>query len=306
MSDNPVQGVFAAVPTPFAEDYTPDLPLFMEHCDWVIDKGCDGLNVLGSTGEANSQTVEARAGLMRAVAESDLSRAALMVGTGTPALSDTIELTALAAELGFDAALVLPPYYYVPVSDDGLFAWFSRVVDAVKNSNTGIYLYNFPQMTGLEFSPSFIERLLEAFPTHVRGMKDSSGNLEYTNSIAAQFAGHFDVFPGNEAPLADAVEKGYAGCISASVNATAEQAANIWQQRNDPSAAAVTELAELRSTIASVPLVAAVKALTAIRTGHDEWQRLLPPLQALEAGQHATIQAMAERLGFSTQAAAAS
>jgi len=263
--------------------------MFMEHCEWVIDKGCDGLNVLGSTGEANSQTGRARAEIMRAVSASSLSRTALMVGTGTPCLSDTIELTRLAADLDFDAALVLPPYYYAPVSDEGLFEYFSCIVNAIKDSDTGIYLYNFPQMTGLTFSEELIARLLESFPMQIRGMKDSSGDMEYTNSMAATFAGQFSVFPGSEAPLPDAGEFGYAGCISASVNATVELSAKVWRHRDEVSESEIAELRELRATIASVPIVAAVKALTAIRTGRDEWRRLMPPLMELSDEQQRVI-----------------
>jgi 4-hydroxy-tetrahydrodipicolinate synthase len=298
--DKTVAGVFAAVPTPFTDNDEPDFELFMEHCDWVIDKGCDGLNVLGSTGEANSQTGKARADIMRAVSESSLNRAALMVGTGTPSLGETIELTQLAADSGFDAALILPPYYYAPVSDDGLFSYFSRVVESVKGSDIGIYLYNFPQMTGLTFSTELVARLLESFPSHIKGMKDSSGDLEYANHIAATFAGAFDVFPGSEAPLPDAAEFGYAGCISASVNATVEQAARVWRERDDVTDQQAAELRELRAAIQSVPMVAAVKSLNAMRTGENRWRRMLPPLTPLNDEQEQSMQVVVKRLGLSS------
>jgi 4-hydroxy-tetrahydrodipicolinate synthase len=296
--DKSVAGVFAAVPTPFLDNDEPDFDLFMEHCDWVIDKGCDGLNVLGSTGEANSQTGRTRADIMRAVSESSLNRAALMVGTGTPSLGDTIELTKLAADLNFDAALIVPPYYYAPVSDDGLFDYFSRVIESVTDSDIGIYLYNFPQMTGLTFSEELVARLLESFPSKLKGMKDSSGDLEYTNHMAATFSGTFDVFPGSEAPLADAAEFGYAGCISASVNATAEQAAKLWRERDNVSDQEIAELRELRAAIQSVPIVAAAKSLTAMRTGDDRWRRMLPPLLKLNDAQEKSMVEVASRLGF--------
>jgi 4-hydroxy-tetrahydrodipicolinate synthase len=303
--DKTVTGVFAAVPTPFLDNDEPDFRLFMEHCDWVIDKGCDGLNVLGSTGEANSQTGKARADIMRAVSESSLNRAALMVGTGTPSLGDTIELTQLAADLDFDAALIVPPYYYAPVSDDGLFNYFSRVVESVNDSDIGIYLYNFPQMTGLVFSEELVARLLESYPSRVRGMKDSSGDLAYTNHMASTFAGAFDVFPGSESPLADAAEFGYAGCISASVNATAEQAARVWRERDTITDEEIAELRDLRAAIQSVPIVAAAKSLTAMRTGQNRWRRMLPPLLELNGAQEESMLGIAKRLGFPHTAAAA-
>ena len=295
-----IRGVFAAVPTPFTEDFKPDFDLFFEHCDWIIDSGCDGLNVLGSTGEANSQTSKARAEIMRAVSKSSLNRAALMVGTGTPSLGDTIELTQLAADLGFDAALVLPPYFYSGVSDDGLFEYFSRLVNAIKSRDTGIYLYNFPQMTGLTFSPELVARLVETFPEQIRGMKDSSGDMGYASHMAKTFAGRFDVFPGSEASLADAAEFGYAGCISASVNATVELSAKIWRQRDAVTDVELTELRDMRSAIASVPIVAAAKALTAMRSGQNDWRRMMPPLVELNVDQQQSISVVADALGFSS------
>lgn len=298
MSTGPIGGVLAAVPTPFSAGAEPDFDLFLEHCNWVLDNGCDGLNVLGSTGEATSQSSKVRTEIMRVVAASNLDRGALMVGTGTPSLAETVELTRLAAELGFDAALVVPPYYYAAVSDDGLFEYFVQLIRAVEDTDLGVYLYNFPQMTGLVFSVDLVERLIAAFPNHMRGMKDSSGDLSYTNQMAATFAGSFDVFPGSEAPLPDAVAQSYAGCISASVNATAVQAAGIWRSRHAVNDAEAAELRELRAAIQSVPIAAAAKFLIAQRTGNDSWQRMLPPLTGLSGAQQQSMLDVAARLGF--------
>ena len=296
--NNKISGVLAAVPTPFDSDFNPDLGLFMEQCEWVLAEGCDGLNVLGTTGEANSQSNRARAAIMRAVAGSSLRNYPLMVGTGTAALADTIELTRLAAELGFDAALLLPPYYYKSVSDDGLFSYFSAIMDAVASTDIGIYLYNFPQLTGLNFSPQLVARLIDAYPARMRGMKDSSAQLDYTQQMAASFGTVFDVFPGSEAPLPDAVKHGYAGCISASVNATAALAARVWKHREAVADEDSAELRELRSIIQSVPMVAAVKSLLAARTQNAAWRRILPPLMPLDGDNLEKISVLARRLGY--------
>jgi 4-hydroxy-tetrahydrodipicolinate synthase len=293
-----VSGVFAAVPTPFNENGQPETAEFLEHCEWVVSQGADGLNVLGSTGEATSQTRDSRLQVMRAAANASLGDAALMVGTGTPSLGDTIELTTKAAELGFDAALIVPPYYYAPVSDDALFEYFTPVIESVSKTDIGIYLYNFPQMTGLVFSAELVERLLQAFPDHMRGMKDSSGDLEYTNKMAATFGERFDVFPGSEGPLADAAEFGYAGCVSASVNGTVGLAAKVWRERESVTEQEIAELRELRNDIASVPIVAAVKALVAIRTGQLEWRRMLPPLMPLTGANQELMESVADRLNL--------
>ncbi len=293
MSD-PISGVIAAVPTPFDADGQPDLGRFEAHCEWVLANGGDGLNVLGSTGEANSQSMASRAEVMKAGGR--FSDAGRMVGTGTPSLAETIELTALAAELGYHAALLLPPYYYKPITDDGLFEYFGAVIRAVDHIN--IYLYNFPQLTGMEFSPELIERLLEAYPGRLCGIKDSSGNLDYTNGLAQRFDHGFKVFPGSEGPLPDAVEKGYAGCISATANATVRQAATVWATRHDLNADDVTTLRDLRGAIQVLPMVPAVKQLVSMRTGDANWLNMLLPFRQLSGDQLTQIESVGAKLGF--------
>lgn len=295
-----IAGVLAAVPTPFDKDGTFVASRFIEHGEWVLDNGGDGLNVLGTTGEANSQGRESRAAVMHCAVESPLRRAPLMVGTGTPSLQETIELTTLAAELGFDGALILPPYYYKGVSDEGLFQYFDAVIRAVGGNDIRVYLYNFPQMTGISFSGELIERLLAAHPRQFAGMKDSSGDLEYTNRIADQFHGRFDVFPGSEGPLADAMTKHYAGCISASVNATVPFAARIWRNRNGVSPQDAEQMREMRNAIAAFPMVAVVKTLVAMRTGLKDWRRVLPPLQPLSDTDRGSVVKLAAQFDLSS------
>lgn len=291
-----IGGVIAAVPTAFNAQGEPDTARFVEHCEWVLASGGDGLNVLGSTGEANSQSQASRVAVMRAAASAGFGDAGLMVGTGTPSLAETIELTGLAAELNFHAALLLPPYYYKPVSDDGLFDYFEAIVRAVDGID--LYLYNFPQLTGMQFSFELVERLIEAFPGRLCGMKDSSGNLEYTSQMAAQFDGRFKVFPGSEGPLPDAAQKGYAGCISATANATVKYAAKVWATRHDVANDDADQLRELRGSIQVMPMVPAVKQLVSQRTGDANWLNMLLPFKPLAGEQLAAIEAVGEQLRF--------
>jgi len=300
---NQVGGVFAAVPTPFGVTGEPITDLFLEHCEWALANGCDGLNVLGSTGEANSQQRQSRELVMRTIAESNSGRGALMVGTGTPSLHETRDLTRLAADLKFDAVLILPPYYYKPLSNDALFYYFTKVIEVVSSTEIGVYLYNFPQLTGITFPQDVVERLIEAFPNHVRGMKDSSGDMSYAHNMATTFRGTFDVFPSSETCLAEGREMGYAGCISASVNATLELASKIWHERDTATAQEIAELQRLRKDIASVPVVSAVKTLVAMRTGRQEWLTMMPPLMALTNSERKVIDSVAERLGYKMRAA---
>ncbi len=297
---NQISGVFAAVPTAFDESDKINLDLFLEHCEWVFDNGGNGLNVLGTTGEANSLSRQSREELMRATAKSDLGRRALMVGTGTPSLSETCYLTILAAELQFDAALVLPPFYYKPVSDDALFVYIARVIKSIATTDIGIYLYNFPQMTGIRFSEELIARLIEAFPNHLKGMKDSSGDMAYAQTMANEFQGVFDIFPSSETCLSTARTDGYAGCISASVNATVGLASSVWREQESSAQKDIDELRQLRTDIASVPIVSAVKTLVSLRTGHSEWLRMLPPLMELDASARVNIESIANQLAIKT------
>lgn len=279
-----IRGVVAAVPTPVDPSGEPDTNRFVRHARWALDNGCDGLNVLGTTGEANSLSPDQR-GTVMAEAASALDKNRLMVGTGTPDIKTTIALTRLAHELGFAAALVLPPYYYKSVSDDGLFAWFGALIAATGDTPIPIYAYNFPQMTGLTFSPDVLQRLVTKFPERIYGAKDSSGNLEYAAQIAAIEG--LDVFPSNEAALARVDADGYAGCISASVNITAPLAARLWANRTDPDL--LKTVAGARVAIAAQPLIPAVKYLVS-RLHHDaEFERLLPPHLPLTDAQKSAL-----------------
>lgn len=271
-----IRGVIPAVPTPFTSRGEIATDAFIEHCQWCLDQGASALNVLGTTGEANSLSVSQRRKIMQAASD-HLDRSRLMVGTATPDLATTIELTKLAAELGFAAALILPPFYYKPVSDEGLFLWFSRIVAETANSPIAIYLYNFPQLTGIEFSPAFAARLKAAFPQRIKGAKDSSGNLDYARKLAA--IEDFAVFPSSETSLSEADRSGFAGCISASVNVDPQTSDQLW--RDQSNAKLLQRVSTLRTGIAAYPLVAAVKHLTGRRTGNSIWSNVMPPNLAL-------------------------
>jgi len=272
VTQTPIAGVIAAVPTPFDDHGDIDGAAFIEHARWCFNNGCDFLNVLGTTGEANSLSATQRSALMTTAAR-ELDGSRLMVGTGTPDRETTVALTRRAFDLGFAAALVLPPYYYKPVEEDGLFAWFAELVRMTAETPIAIYLYNFPQLTGIEFSPALSARLSQAFPKRILGAKDSSGNLAYARELA-KIAG-FGVFPSSEAVLADAGRHGYAGCISATVNIDPRSSQRLWCDQEN--AKLLEQVRGLRQTIATHPLIPAVKHLVGKRTGNADWNRVLPP-----------------------------
>ncbi len=273
-----LSGVIAAAATPLTTDGDIDTAAYLEHCRWLLAHGCDGLNLLGTTGEANSVGLAARHRLLDTVGASDLPMTQLMVGTGGCALSDTVDLTRHAVQCGFAGQLVLPPFYYKPVDNDGIFAFFAKLIDTIADDRLRIYLYNFPQLTGIPFSIAVIQRLIQAYPGVVVGLKDSSGDVDNAKAIVDACPG-FAVFPSSEGILQQGREQGFAGCISATVNLTSADAGRVWQNPTGQDAAMrQAAISQIRAHIASFTLIPAIKYL--LRRLHDSsvWEQLLPPL----------------------------
>ena len=284
-----LRGVVAATATPVDAEFRPDLERLVRHCRALLDGGCDAINLLGTTGEATAFGVEQRIAVMRAIAESGLPLDRFMVGTGIPALDETVRLTRVACDLGFAGALVLPPFYYPDVSDDGLVAYIDALVARVGHPRLAVYLYHIPQNTKVPWPLEVVARLRERHGATLAGLKDSAGDLAYSRSIVAALPG-FDVFPSSEATLGNATADGFAGCISATVNVTAGESQAAWSGQGSASgAAAAKKAAELRAIVARHPLVAAVKSLLAARYRDDAWRRLALPLVALDSDRAAAL-----------------
>jgi 4-hydroxy-tetrahydrodipicolinate synthase len=289
------RGVIAATATPVDRDFRPDLGRLVRHCRALLDRGCDAINLLGTTGEATAFSVEQRIAAMRAVADGGLPLDRFMVGTGVAALDETVRLTRAACELGFAGALVLPPYYYPDVSDAGLVAYVDALVARVDHPRLAIYLYHIPQNTKVPWPLEVVVRLRERHGRALAGLKDSAGELAYARAVAAALP-DFDVFPSSEGALGEATASGFAGCISATVNVTAREAQAAWSGQGTPAGtAAVKKAAELRAIVARYPLVAAVKAVLAARYDDDAWARVCLPLVPLGAGQAAALKDAFER-----------
>ena len=276
MGKEALAGVIAAIVTPVGADGRPDHERFTYHAKWLLDNGCDALNVLGTTGEATSFSAEARRELMLHAAKT-LPTERLMVGTGCPDLQTTASLTAHAAKCGFAAALVLPPFYYKGVSDAGLFSYFSELVAATQDTMIPIYLYNFPAMTGLVFSPDVARELHDTFPHRIMGAKDSSGDLDYARKLAS--IDGFAVFPSDESTLAEAKASGFVGCISATVNLSAPIAAQLLKQPEDSGLQQQVKL--LRAAISALPLIPAVKCMVGRLHSDTLFEGLRSPLMPL-------------------------
>jgi 4-hydroxy-tetrahydrodipicolinate synthase len=204
MAQKNLSGVIAAISTPVREDGAPDLDRATKLARFLLDNGCDGLNVLGTTGEATSFSLDERKSVMNAYKSAGLPMDRLMVGTGAAAVTDAIALTRHASELGFAGALVLPPFYYKGVPDDGLVAYIDAIVTATASKPVPLYLYHFPAQSGLPWHIDLIRQLLKKFPGKIVGLKDSSGDMAYARAAAAVDPS-FAVFPSTEAALRSAL-----------------------------------------------------------------------------------------------------
>jgi 4-hydroxy-tetrahydrodipicolinate synthase len=280
-----LSGVIAAIATPVSEDGAPDHRRAVKLARFLLDNGCDGLNVLGTTGEATSFSLDERKGVMSAYKAAGLPLDRLMVGTGAAAMSDAVALTRHAAELGFAGALVLPPFYYKGVPDDGLAAYIDTIVTATAERAIPIYLYHFPAMSGLPWHVALIKRLLAAHPSRLFGLKDSSGDMAYARSAAA-ISPDFAVFPSTEACLLDARKGDFAGCISATANCNPDLCARAWTTGD---AAALDGAVAIRKLFDGKPLVPGVKALLAHIHSDPALAWVKPPLAAFSVADRASV-----------------
>jgi len=284
MKDAIYGGVNAAVLTAMRQDLSIDLDRMAAHAKWLLANGCNGLGVLGTTGEANSVGVSERVEVMEGLVARGVPASTMMPGTGTTAIPDTVMLTRKAEELGCRGALLLPPFFYKNPSDDGLFAYFSEVIQRV-GGDIKIYLYHFPAQSAVPFGLDLIGRLLKAYPGKVKGIKDSSGDFANTRAYADHFAKDgFEVFCGDDGALRDLLQVGGAGCITAAANVGCSVSATVYANwDNDMGAAAQIQLGAIRKAVVSAPLIPGLKALVARNTGNADWNYQRPPHLPLSA-----------------------
>ena len=278
-------GVLAAVLTPMDEDLAPDHAAFSAHCHRLLAAGCHGLSVFGTTGEANSLSVGERLAALEALLEGGVPANVLLPGTGSCALTDTVLLSRAALGAGTAGVLVLPPFYYKGVGDDGLFRFFAEVIERIGDDRLRLYLYHIPQMTGIQLGLPLISRLLDAYPGKIAGTKDSSGDGERIETLCREFP-DFSVLAGTETLLLETLRNGGNGCISATVNVTSRLARQVYDAhaaaRDDEAQALQQRLSGLRASIETYPVIPALKILMAELTGDEEWRNLRPPLSGLD------------------------
>lgn len=300
MTRDRIKGVLAPVITPFTDDLAPDADRLARHCKWLIENDV-GLAVFGTNSEANSLSVGEKLALLDHLAAAGLPGARMMPGTGHCALTDTVALTKKAMEIGCGGVLMLPPFFYKGVTDDGLFASFSEVIQRVGDPDLRIYLYHIPQMSGVPITLTLIERLLKEYPGVIAGAKDSSGKWENTHAMLTEFGPQgFDVFSGSESFLLEVLRLGGGGCISATANvnpAPMSRLARTWQQ--DDADAQQAALDEVRNIFQGYVLIPAMKSAVARAAGDPGWQNIRPPLMQLPAAEAEALEARLAAIGFS-------
>jgi 4-hydroxy-tetrahydrodipicolinate synthase len=278
-------GVLAPVLTPFRQDLSPDLGRLVRHCRWLLGHGCVALAPFGTTSEANSLSVDERERLLGALLDAGIPPDRLMPGTGCCALPDTVRLTAQAVRCGCAGVLMLPPFYYKAVSEDGLFRAFAEVIERVGDDRLRVYLYHIPPVAHVSVGPKLVERLLRAYPKVIAGMKDSSGDLGNTMTMLELFAGEgFDVFVGSEKFLLESLRGGGVGCITATGNVNPGAIDRLFREWRSPEAERLQEeVNATRDVIEKLPVIPALKAIVAHHAGDPDWLTVRPPLVELAA-----------------------
>ena len=241
----PITGVYCAATTPVNADLSPNLAAFAAHCHRLLADGCDGVALLGTTGEANSFAMAERKSILEAALAAGIDPARLMPGTGVVALPETIELTRHALSVGVNRVVMLPPSYYKGVSEEGLFRAYAQVIEAIGDNNLQVVLYHIPQVSGVPISHDLIERLVSAFPGTVVGIKDSAGKLDNMQAMIARFPG-FSVLAGADPLLLPLMQMGGAGSITATSNLVGAELATVFRGANDPAQAAEVAAAQAR------------------------------------------------------------
>jgi 4-hydroxy-tetrahydrodipicolinate synthase len=291
-------GIFAACLTPLKPNLDVDDKALLRHCQWLLANGCDGLAPLGSTGEANSFSVSERKKLLDVLIEGGLQPERLLVGTGCCAIPDACDLTRHAIAHGVGGVLMLPPFFYKGVSNEGVFRYYDQVIQKAGESRLRIYLYHFPKMTGVPIDEPLIERLIKAYPRTVVGMKDSGGDWNHMKLICQRFPG-FRVYAGSEQFLLDILKIGGVGCISASTNITCTLASKVFRAWRSNNATELQDaLNRVRGVIEKYPLIPGLKQLMANATGNHDWLNMRPPFAALSDNDASKIDKSLEELGF--------
>lgn len=285
----PMRGVYAPILTAVHEDGSPDLPRWIDHAHWLLANGCHGLAPFGTTSEATSFSMDERMSMLESLVQAGLPAQQMIVGVGCNAVPDSARLTAHAVHLGAGGVLMLPPFYYKDVTDEGLFRSVAEVIERVADDRLRVYLYHIPPIAQVGYSVDLIERLISMYPQTVIGLKDSSGNEETLDGILTRFFG-FGTFAGTERLLLRTLRGGGSGTITAMANIIPGAIRALYDNWKRPEADAMqAELNALRSALSGYAVIPALKRIVADLRQDPEWVHVRPPLVALSHEQTATL-----------------
>jgi 4-hydroxy-tetrahydrodipicolinate synthase len=298
MPAQPFAGVLVPVLTPFTPAGEPDAGRFVAFCRWLLDQGADGLAIFGTTSEANSMSAGERMALLDRLIASGVPAAKLMPGTGACSVTEAATLIKHAVGHRCGGVLMLPPFYYKGMDDDGLFAFFAGVIDRVASPALRMYLYHIPPQTVLGLSLDLVGRLIKAYPSTVVGLKDSSGDWKNTEALLERFPG-FAVFPGSEVFLLDGLRKGAVGCITASGNVNVPGIRKVYENWQKPQADQLqAEITTVRKAIQAYPMVPALKRIVAHFHNDPDWAAVRPPMVPLSEAQSKALLGDLAKIGF--------
>lgn len=295
-----LRGVLSPVLTPFNADRSLSAHRFIRHCRWLLNQDV-GLAIFGTNSEATSMTVAEKRGLLDQLGEAGLPMSRMMPGTGACAIPDAIELTRHSVQAGCAGVLMLPPFFYKGVSDEGLYRSFAQVIEAVADERLRVYLYHIPPVSQVGISFALIDRLMRRFPGTIAGIKDSSGDWANTAELLAEFQPRgLDVFAGNETFLLQTLRAGGAGCITATGNVNPANIINLFREwRSDDADEQQLRLNDVRAVFQAFPIIPAMKATIGWKCGDSGWGTVRPPLVELDAAQVAQLRVKLDAVGFS-------
>jgi len=281
MTQKKLTGVMTPILTPFNDDLSLANDLYIEHARWLLEEGIHYISPFGTTGEALSMTVAERLAAVDTLIDDGIDPAVLMPGTGLCNLEDTVTLCRHAVDRGCAAVMTLPPFFYKNASDDGLFAYFIRLVETINDPRLRICMYHIPPMAGIGFTPALAGRLSKAFPDIFVAYKDSSGNFDNTKAVIAA-APDVAVFPGSELFLKAGLEHGGMGCISATCNVNPAAIRQVFDVGTGAEPGDLEQLNDamvtFRKTVESRGAIPAMKGLLAVARGDERWRNVRAPI----------------------------
>ena len=281
-----ISGAYCAVLTPIDNNLSINNNLHLRHCQSLMQKGLDGLTIFGTNGEASSFSIKQKIHSVEMLLENRIDASNLIIGSGSSSLEDAMELTNFSAQIGAKASLLIPPFYFKSVTDDGVISYYRNVIEQTGDNNFKFLLYNIPQHSGVTINFNIIESLLKLYPNNVVGLKDSTGNMDNMLKTIKYF-NNFAVFCGNGAMALHTTKRGGAGAITGDANITARLLSfiihNFKREKEIDNFDAIQSLIEnIRNVLSSHEQISLLKAYYSIADNIEEWNNVMPPLKRID------------------------